>query len=342
MTPSSGAPIDPPETDRIPYLYVAGASFTGSTLLAFLLNAHPRMASVSEVCGVLPSQVIAEDAIDSYWCSCGELLLACPFYRRLKARIEELGSTFDLRRWHTDFCFGDSRIAQLLITRPLPVPAAQHLRDRLAPLLPGYTKTVREVGRRNRHFAQATLEISGKQVFVDAQKDASRIGFLSRIPEFDLRVIHLIRDARGGAASYMKHHPGYDARTAARRWYRANMSAEWAKTYVDPARWLRIRYEDLCSDYQGTIDRIADFAGVPRATIPEDFGDTEHHIVGNQMRRGPGRGIALDESWKTKLTDADLEAIRRVAGKKNRMFGFDWPQTKRVGSAAGHDLRSAN
>ena len=341
MTPASGQRRDSIETDRIPYLYIAGASYTGSTLLAFLLNAHSRMASVSEVCGVLPSATIPEDAIESYWCSCGVLLLQCPFYRELKTRIEDLGSTFDLRDWRTHFQFSRSRITQLLITHPLRFRALQWMRDSGVKLLPGFKRTAREVGLRSRHFAQATLAISGKQVFVDAQKDALRIRFLSEIPELDLKVVHLVRDARAGAASYMKHEPDCDAKTAARRWLRANVSAERARSYVEPNRWMRILYEELCSDYQNTVDRIADFVGVPRAAVPEDFGNTEHHIVGNTMRRGKRRGITLDESWKTRLTAGDLAAIRRVAGKWNRTFGFDWPPTERAGSQSRPGLNKA-
>ena len=218
----------------------------------------------------------------------------------------------------------------MLITRPLPSRVLQRLRDRAALMLPGFKTTAREIALRNQHFAQATLAISGKQVFVDAQKDAARIRFLSEMRSLDLRVIHLVRDVRGGVASYMKHDPGSDAKTAARRWLRANIATDRAKAYIEPDRWLRIRYDELCSDYQNTVHRIADFIGVTRATVSEDFGDTEHHIVGNTMRRGRRRGITMDESWKTRLTAEDLEAIRRVGGKANRFFGFDWPQTNKA------------
>ena len=160
------------------------------------------------------------------------------------------------------------------------------------------------------------------------------------MPALDLRVIHLVRDVRGGAASYMKHDPGCDAETAAHRWLRANIAADRARTYIEPGRWLRIRYDELCSDYQATVDRIAGFAGVTRAAISEDLGATEHHIVGNTMRRSPRHGIKMDESWRTRLSVGDLEAIGRVAGKWNRSFGFDWPQTNRPDATSSAPIRS--
>jgi hypothetical protein len=310
----------------VPYLYVAGASYSGSTLLAFLLNAHPQMMSVSEVCGVIPHANIPEDAIESYMCSCGEPLLACPFYVELDQRIRAAGSTFDLRDWRTHFRIGRNRWVQALATRPLPSLVLQRLRHCVVQAFPGVRARTREVALRNVRFAQAALAISGMRVFVDAQKDAARVQFLSKIPELDLRVMHLVRDVRGSAASYMKHYPERnDARTATKKWMRANQAAARALYCVPPDRRMTMRYDELCTDHQGALRRIAEFAGVSPATIPADFRGQEHHIVGNQMRTGNSQEIRKDESWKTRLTADNLEIIRRVGGAANRRFGFDWP-----------------
>lgn len=312
--------------EKVPYLYVAGASFSGSTLLAFLLNAHPQMASVSEVAGVVPHGPITADFIDSYTCSCGKPLLECPFYRELEARIEAAGSTFDLRDWKTHFRVSRSRLIDVPLARNLGSGTAERIRDRLAPLFPGYRSAVDEVARRNLHFAQATLELTGKRVFVDAQKDPARVRFLGEMDSLDLRVIHLVRDARGGASSYMKNYPEKnDAATAARKWQSVNMAADRARRHVPAERWMRVRYDELCADHTAVLDRIADFAGADRAPIPENFYDTEHHIVGNRMRLGRRTGISRDESWKERLSESDLETIGRIAGRANRYFGFDWP-----------------
>lgn len=327
---------------RISYLYVAGASFCGSTLLAFLLNAHPRMTSVSETCGVIPHANIPEDAIESYPCSCGEPLLKCPFYREMETRIRAHGSTFDLRDWRTHFRVGHGRWLQALMTRPLPSTALQRLRYHAIQCLPGVRARTREVALRNVHFARSALAISNKQVFVDAQKDAARVQFLSRIPQLDLRVLHLVRDVRGGAASYIKHYPEKnDARTATKKWLRANRAAARALHCVAADRRMTLRYDELCSDPQAAIRRIAEFAGVPAATIPEDYRRSEHHIVGNRMRTAGAREIRKDESWKSRLTAEDLATIRRFGGAANRRFGFDWPaDDSRRGATSAAPTRS--
>jgi len=310
--------------DKIAYVYVAGASFSGSTLLAFLLNAHPAMASVSEVCGV-PNGHPDEERLRDYACSCGSPLLECRFYLELEHRIRESGSTFTLADWRTHFRASRFRPLDVALARPLGLATVERVRDRLAPLVPGFRRTIDEIARRNVAFARAVLEMTGKRVFVDAQKDPGRIRFLAGIDALDLRVVHLVRDVRGGAASYMKNNPRNDAARAARKWRRANVGAERARRYVASDRWLRVTYDDLCTDPRRVVDAIAAFAGVGDAPLPDDFRSSEHHIVGNRMRLTGVRDIRRDESWKQRLTPADLGIVARIGGRTNRRFGFDWP-----------------
>jgi hypothetical protein len=306
--------------DKIPYLYVTGASYSGSTLLAFLLNSHPEAASISEVGGPYPGTDVR-----MYRCSCGAPLVDCPFYGELAARIRSMGSEFDLREWKTIFRFSRHRMINIPFARPLRSTLLETIRDRIVPLYPGYRGTMHDIARRNEHFARAVLELTGKRIFADAQKDSIRIKFLSDIESFELKVIHLIRDARGGAASFMKHSGRSDAAWAARMWAKMNLNADRARRFVVADRWLRIHYDDLCDDYQACMDRISDFAGVDRAAIPNNFFALEHHIIGNEMRMNRQQRITPDQSWKQRLSPADLSTIARVAGRTNRYFGFDWP-----------------
>ena len=145
---------------------------------------------------------------------------------------------------------------------------------------------------------------------MDAQKDPARIKFLSEIAEIDLRVIHLVRDLRGGASSYMRHYPERnDATRAARKWRNANLATERSRRHLPPERWMRLRYDELCEEHGSVVNRIADFVGVERAELPGNFYGVEHHVVGNQMRLGGPGEIRRDDSWKKRLSEDDLRAI---------------------------------
>jgi len=310
----------PMSSKAISYLYVASTSYSGSTLLAFLLNAHSEMTSVSEVGGLIPSV-----DPESYRCSCGERFLDCTFYKELKRRIEAQGSTFDLTDWRTQFQLSEHRLLDIPLARPLRSTFLERIRDGVVPFVPGYKRTLREIATRNMHFARATLDITGKRVFVDAQKDPIRVKFLAGIDGVELRVIHLVRDVRAGAASYMKHSGKHDAERAARIWVTVHESAERMRRYLSNDRWLRIRYEDVCRDHQAAIDLISDFVGANRSEIPEGFFDLEHHIIGNKMRLKRIDKVRLDNSWKQRLSAKDLDVIARVGGRMNRYLGGDWP-----------------
>jgi hypothetical protein len=216
---------------NLPYIYVTGSAFSGSTLLAFLLNSHPDITTVSETGGPMKQ-------IDPviYPCSCGAMMLECPFFTKLESRINALGSTFSLRDWKMEFELSKHRVLDIPLVRPLQSDFLEAIRDRIVPRLPGYRAAIGEIARRNLAFARAALELTGKTFFADAQKDSIRVKFLQEIEELDLYVIHLVRDARAGTVSFMRNENIADPVKAARKWLRSNTNSARAAKYVSPDR----------------------------------------------------------------------------------------------------------
>jgi hypothetical protein len=324
--PSLSDPAAPP----MRYACMIGSGFCGSTLLAFLLNAHPACASVGEVTGLIEGLDLR-----TYACSCGRRFVECPFWRSVGERMAALGSPLDLYRpnWETHFRASASYVLDVLLARSLRSDALNRLRDAAVDLVPGLRARIdarlARAGGLSLAFARACLDLTGKSVFVDSSKDHQRPRHLARVPGLDLRVIHLVRDARANSASIMKHH-GHGAARSARIWRRANLEADRALRTLPPERWLRIRYDELCARPQSTYDRLCDFLGVARAPLPDDFRASEHHIIGNEMRAPGGSGrIREDRAWEEKLGAADLAAIAAAAGAANRYLGFDWPASSR-------------
>jgi hypothetical protein len=310
----------------IPYVCLPGCGYTGSTLLGFLLNAHPECASIGAATGL-----VARVDLPSYRCSCGALFGECGFWRAVAARTRELGHPVDVYKtgfWSTHFTWTGNRVLDALLFRSLRAPALTALRDALLADLPPVRAHLLAVAATSAAFARAVLEQTGKRVFVDTARDHQRPKLLARSPELDVRVIHLVRDARANSASIMKR-LGLDAAAAARHWEKANLEAERTRRYFAPERWLRVRYDELCSDLQATLDRISDFLGVRRAPAPADFRAGAHHVIGNEMRLEGAGQVREDVSWRERLSASDLDAIARNAGRTNRFFGFDWPDAAR-------------
>ena len=108
--------------------------------------------------------------------------------------------------------------------RSLRWPWLEHLRDRaLAPL--GVASDMREVAARNWALANAVMDMTDTDAFVDASKERLRTRYLDRYLPAPPRVIHLVRDVRGVVESTMRRAKRNDPAPAiAREWARTNES----------------------------------------------------------------------------------------------------------------------
>lgn len=305
------------------YVCMPGAGFSGTTLLAFLLNSHSDCVSVGEATGL-----ISRVALSDYQCSCGERFIQCAFWTRVSNRLREIGWPMDLYRtnfWDTHFRVTGYRYLDAALIRSLRNDALTDFRDAVVTRLPLIRDRLSRTAEVNRAFAQAITHVSGKSIFIDSSKDHVRPKLLARSPDLDVWAIHLVRDARANTASIMRHHGITDVRQAAHIWWRTNLEADRAWRRLPPERRLRVRYDDLCSTPQQTLDRIFRFLGVAPMRLPQNFRSVEHHIIGNSMRLSKSSAIRLDTSWKCQLTPSQLATIARISGQLNRHFGFDWP-----------------
>jgi hypothetical protein len=283
-------------------LYITSPAFSGSTLLTFLLNLHPRVVAVGHMQGWAPpdGEVLT--------CSCGSTLDVCPFYRHIAAAYAREGLPFDPRDFGTRYAvFRDPRLNAWL-TKSLPLLESSTLertRDRmLRSLGVGAGRRLR-IDRANLVFIGAALSWRGAEAFVDNTHDAYRLRHLGRLGDLDIRIVHLIRDPRGVALSNRDNH-GWDPVVGARLWLRRHRDILRIAAELGPRH--GVHYEDLCAEPERELAAIHRFAGLEPRPIGEDFGAVEHHILGNRMRLG-GKAIRRDERWKTDLPAADRRAV---------------------------------
>lgn len=322
----SGERIDAPRLlqDESPVCYVCmpGSPYAGSTLLGYLLDAHPECASMGAAPG-LPSRI----DLATYLCSCGELFMDCEFWKRVAARTSELGyptTVFKKDFWNTHVRLSDRRWLNGILIRSLGNGALNAARDAVVTRWGPARRSLLEARASTWALARAVLEITGKTVFVDTARDHQRPKYLATAPMFDVRVIHLVRDPRGGVASIMKH-TGVDVARAARQWRHYNLEAHRVQRHLPRDSWMLLGYEALCADPQGTLDRISCFIGVDPAAVPSNFKSGKHHIIGNSMRlKGIGE-IREDKSWLSVLDEDDVQVISRITGSTSHLLGYEWP-----------------
>lgn len=324
---------------NIQYVYILGASHSGSTLLAMLLNAHPDITTIGETA---PGRM---GDINTYLCSCGKLIKDCSFWKRVSRKIREKHPEFGLDNFGTRFELPSNVIASRFLNFEHRGIFLECLRDTVLQLFPRWREVQRDIGARCYDLTSIVLAESGGRIFVDSSKLAHRLKFLLRIPEFNIKVIHLVRDGRAVALTYMKQDEFADAKEpasrragqgmageptadslpmnrAANEWRRCLRSAEHVLAELEKSQWIQVHYEELCRDPERTLGRIYDFLGLNTGHTVADFRSIEHHVVGNGMRLDTTSQISMDERWRLILTEEELRVFDREAGKMNRRYGY--------------------
>lgn len=315
------APIEA-ATGPVRVLYVAGLGRSGSTLLASLLGEVPGLASAGEVLYLLERGVGDGDL-----CGCGRPVPACPLWLDVLARA---GTPTD-----PEMLIAMAAEAQAVIRlRHAPRLLVDRRRDH--PWLRA------RAGRWLDHLARtypAIAAASGAEVVVDASKSPSYGAALEATGAVDLRVVHLVRDPRGVAASWSTPTARHDraAVTAMDRrdpvsatllWGAWNDMAHrlWAG---DPERYLVVRYEDLVADPETVVRRVLRLAGVPAdGPLPFLRGDTatlthSHTVAGNPARLTVGPvALRADEAWRSRLGARDRRVVELLSAPVARRFGY--------------------
>jgi hypothetical protein len=302
---------------RMDFVYITSASFSGSTLLTFLLNSHPKIATIGEMKG---------DSMDveKYRCSCGEPIGRCGFWQPLVARIRERGIAFDLSDVWTQsgFRIPGAPLANRIVRHRHRAWPLELCRDAFLAFSPACRRAFERIVRTNEVFVQAVTELTGRPIFVDASKDAIRLKYLRRIESFRTKVIYMVRDGRGVMLSNMKHF-GMSPEVAAREWVSAQREISCALKAFAPLSQLLIRYEDLCRDPRGVMARVFRAIGVAPDEAATDLRALKHHILGNAMRLANRSEIRLDVRWMDELGPAELAIFERIGGRWNRKLGYD-------------------
>jgi hypothetical protein len=301
---------------KTPFAFILAHSFSGSTLLSFLLGAHPEIATVGEMF-IAPSHNTGD-----YTCSCGELIDRCGFWRQVSAKMAARGVPFDVRSADSSLTAASyGPIGSRVVWAEPRGPFLEGVRRAALTLLPAVR---RELDRRialNRHLAEVILDLREASVFVDATKRPGRALLLQRDPRLELQVIHLVRDGRAVSCSMVRN-LDRTVEDGARSWAASVRRSEELRRSLPPERWLTVHHEDLCRDPSGVLERIFTFLGVSSESSIGDFRATDHHIIGNRMRLSRTSEIRLDERWRTEMTPDQRRAVERIAGPELARYGY--------------------
>lgn len=274
----------------VPPFFIVGSGRSGNTLMRAMLHAHPELA--------IPPESYALPKVA--WA--GRVYRGDPWPRQVD-RILALFDTDEFRR-----------------TWQLPL---QPLRDRLLAAPP------------ERRGIDSIIDVTYRGYIQRHAEGAERWGdktplnalYLPWISDLfpGAQYIHMLRDGRDVALSYVRAGLYTTLEEAAARWVRSVRDVRRFQRTLRPAEFIEIRYEELVAQSAIQLERVSAFLGVTRR--PEmleywrtgrELGDTDspHHA-------GLGRPVT-DRSvgrWRT-LPPDERQALERVLGDTLGRAGY--------------------
>lgn len=149
---------------------------------------------------------------------------------------------------------------------------------------------------------------TGAEVVVDGSKYPAEAAALLGRDDLDVRVLHVVRDARATAHSYRKDKSYVERMSAARStgyWTAVNAASDLL-ALAGRDRYLRVRHEDFSARPAEVVDQIMAFAGISGPNPVAADGTVElgvnHTVTGNPDRFHRGRVLIRDNArWRTEL-----------------------------------------
>ena len=147
----------------------------------------------------------------------------------------------------------------------------------------------------------------------------------------DAHFVHLIRDGRDAALSFLAMPRGIVTETWMHPRTPADFAAQWRieaaaarrlGRRVGP-RYLEVRYEDLVADVEAVLRRICDFARLEYEPAMADYaGNVDVSAKPHQQRltQPPTKGV---RDWRTQMPSNDVAAFEHVAGDLLRELGYE-------------------
>ena len=298
-------------------LYLGGFGRSGTTLVERLLGELPGVCALGEVVHLWERDIRHDER-----CGCGSRFSGCGFWQRV-GRLAFGG-------WHN---VDVDRVHQLrdIVERTRHIPWLASMNE--AP------DEVREYANYYSRVYAAAAAVSGASVVVDSSKHSALAHVLRWADDIDLRVLHVVRDARGVAYSWTKTvtRPETDGTDEMTRYSPGRSALLWSAhnaAFGVLARCgvavRRIRYEEFLADPRAELARIGAFAGLPMG--PDDLAFLQpghadltagHSAAGNPMRFTVGRlPLRRDDAWVRALPRAQRRLVGAVCGPMLRAYGY--------------------
>ncbi len=300
-------------------LFLAAFGRSGSTLLDRIFGRIDGFVSVGEI-----RQLWWRGLVEGQLCGCGEPVPDCPFWREVIRdafgpftaddawRISALARKVDRVSCFSLACWPE-----------LHYPYRCHVQ---------YTKILGDLYR-------SVQRVSGARVIFDSSKSVTHGLLLKAARGIRLHPVHLVRDSRAVAHSWMRNRtrPEIHWQNARMPTYGATKtSLDWmlVNTLIGVARakfgsdMPRVRYEDLTRDPRARVLAMLESVGLPLPEGSEVPDRTfrlgiDHTVSGNPVRFAEGTiEVKADLEWKSALAPSKRRLVTALTWPLLRRYGY--------------------
>ena len=164
----------------------------------------------------------------------------------------------------------------------------------------------------------------------------------------DAQYVHLIRDGRDAALSFLQMPEGTFTRTWAHPSTPAQFACLWRKEVGDAralgrrvgaTRYHEVRYEALVADPETTVRGICEFAGIPFESAMLDYAgavDVSSKPHQQRLLAPPTTGV---RSWRADMSATGVAEFEAVAGDLLRELGYDVTSSETAAAKAAFARR---
>ena len=320
--------------DRIKVLYIAGLGRSGTTLLGNILGQVDGFVSVGEIRLIWDNGLIMNKI-----CGCGVPFEECEMWQPVFSNAFGATSKVDAHKIiHLRESWARTKHIPLMLT----LPGGRLIERRLAEYLDNLGKLYR-----------AIRTVTGSRVIVDTSKFPSYGFVLGMVPSVDLHVVHLVRDPRAVAYSYMRKKLQPDPETpeytpqesptgTSLRWAARNLGTE-ALWWRSKEKYLMLRYEDFIAEPRRSIERTLELVGEGTTPLPH-VGEHEvklganHNIWGNPNRFQTGLvRLRPDDEWAFRMRSEDRRLITALTFPLLTRYGYPLIAGRRGPAGSGED-----
>lgn len=289
-------------SDPIKVLYIAGTGRSGSTLLANVLGSTDGLFAAGEIRYLWERGLVRGGP-----CGCGQPVPDCSLWDAVLKIAYDNG-------------IDGTKMAEVgrenMRLRRLPslLMRLRYGNRRSSSALADYSECLRQL-------YPAIAEVAGATVIVDSSKLLPYAVILDTIPGVELYVLHLVRDPRAAAHSWLRG-PASGAGNEElsgdqpmARFSPLKSSALWlvwntiiAALWRNRPRYLLLRYEEFVADPVNVMERILRFVDTRPTSLPflDDRTATiavNHSVAGNPNRHRSGNVVIReDDEWRTRLS----------------------------------------